>query len=111
MQQREMIHYDALAIGATRPPMTFGVPQTFAFLNLVCSAITGLILSTWLREFDLNLLGLLSGPLLYLCLHMIALYCAQREPRFVEIYLKWFSHTPPVLNVRFWNTANSYEPW
>lgn len=106
-----MVHYDMLAIGATRPPMTLGVPQTFAFFNLVCSTISGLILSSWLKDLDLNLLGLASGPLIYLFLHLIALYCAQREPRFVEIYLKWFSHTPPVLNVRFWGSANSYAPW
>lgn len=111
MQQQEMVHYDALALGATRPPMTFGVPQAFAFLNLICSAIAGLVLSKWLRELDFHLLGLLSGPLIYLFLHVMALYCAQREPRFVEIYLKWFSHTPPVLNMRFWGNTNSYEPW
>ena len=90
---------DPLFVGATRPPMRWGVTYTALVLNLVLTM--ELFLCTG------NLLALLS------CLPahaLFALLCA-RDPRFFDLAMLWGRTRLPaaLANLRVWQ-ASSYSP-
>src|SRR5579871_278514 len=90
---------DVLFVGATRPPMRFGVTYSALLFNLVFT-----------MEFFLltkNLLTLLlAGPIHGVC----ALLCA-RDPRFFDLVLTWGRMGIPALlaNAKRWKSS-SYSP-
>jgi type IV secretion system protein VirB3 len=90
---------DPLFVGATRPPMRWGVTYAALLFNVVFSLEAFLVTR--------NLLTLLlSLPIHGLC----ALLCA-RDARFFDLLLMWGrTRLPAVLGtLRFWK-ASSYSP-
>ena len=90
---------DPLFVGATRPPMRWGVTYAALLLNLVCTLEVFLVTR--------NLLTLLLfAPIHGLC----ALLCA-RDARFFDLLLMWGRTRMPsaVGTLRFWK-ASSYSP-
>ena len=90
---------DPLFVGATRPPMRWGVTYSALLFNLV--------LTMELFLLTKNLLTLLCClPVHGVC----ALLCA-RDARFFELVLLWGRTRLPAAfgNLRFWE-ANSYSP-
>ncbi len=90
---------EPLFVGATRPPMRWGVTYAALLFNLVFT----------MEEFLLtkNLLTLLlSVPIPGVCM----LLCA-RDPRFFDLVLLWARTRMPALvgNLRAWK-ASSYSP-
>lgn len=92
------IELDDLAVGLTRPAMVFGVTLTVAFLNLVLCSLAYVYTQT-----------LYVIPI-FAILHLVAIRISMKEPRFLEIYMRWINRTPPLLNYRFWGNCNSYLP-
>jgi type IV secretion system protein VirB3 len=90
---------EPLFVGATRPPMRWGVTYAALLFNLVFTMEAFLLTR--------NLLTLLlSAPIHGLC----ALLCA-RDPRFFDLVLLWGRTRLPALlaNLRVWK-ASSYSP-
>jgi type IV secretion system protein VirB3 len=90
---------EPLFVGATRPPMRWGVTYAALLLNLVFTMEAFLLTK--------NLLTLLlSVPIHGVC----ALLCA-RDPRFFDLVLLWGRTRMPALlaNPRVWK-ASSYSP-
>lgn len=90
---------ETLFVGATRPPMRWGVTYAALLFNLIFSLEAFLLTR--------NLLTLL----LYVPIHAVcALLCA-RDARFFELTLLWGRTRLPALlaNARVWK-ASSYSP-
>jgi type IV secretion system protein VirB3 len=90
---------ESLFVGATRPPMRWGVTYAALLFNLVFTMEAFLLTK--------NLLTLLlSMPIHGIC----ALLCA-RDPRFFDLVLLWGRTRMPALlaNMRIWK-ASSYSP-
>ncbi len=90
---------EPLFVGATRPPMRWGVTYAALLFNLVFT------LEAFLLTRNLVTL-LLSVPIHGLC----ALLCG-RDPRFFDLVLVWGRTRLPALlaNLRVWK-ASSYSP-
>jgi type IV secretion system protein VirB3 len=90
---------DALFVGATRPPMRWGVTYAALLFNLVFT------LEVFLLTKNLLTL-LLAAPIHGVCM----LLCA-REARFFDLLLLWGrTRLPAILTtLRFWS-ASSYSP-
>jgi len=90
---------DPLFVGATRPPMRWGVPYAALLLNVV------LTLEAFLVTRNLITL-LLCAPIHGVC----ALLCA-RDARFFDLLLMWGRTRMPAVvgTMRFWH-ASSYSP-
>lgn len=90
---------DALFVGATRPPMRWGVTYAALLFNLVFS------LEIFLLSKNLLTL-LLAGPIHGVC----ALLCA-RDPRFFDLVMLWLRTRLPAFlgNARLW-CSSSYSP-
>src|ERR1700729_426951 len=90
---------DPLFVGATRPPMRWGVTYAALLFNLV------FCLEVFLLSKNLLTL-LLSAPIHGVC----ALLCA-RDPRFFDLVLLWGRTRMPALlgNLWVWR-ASSYSP-
>jgi type IV secretion system protein VirB3 len=90
---------DALFVGATRPPMRWGVTYAALLFNLVFSLEIFLL--------SKNLLSLLlAAPIHGIC----ALLCA-RDPRFFDLLVLWVRTRLPAYlgNGRLWRSS-SYSP-
>jgi type IV secretion system protein VirB3 len=90
---------DPLFVGATRPPMRWGVTYSALLVNGVVTMEIFLLTK--------NLLTLLlAAPIHGIC----ALLCA-RDPRFFDLALLWGRTRIPALlaNARFWRSS-SYSP-
>ena len=90
---------DPLFVGATRPPMRWGVTYSALLVNGVVTMEIFLVTR--------NLLTLLlAAPIHGVC----ALLCA-RDPRFFDLALLWGRTRIPALlaNARFWKSS-SYSP-
>lgn len=90
---------DTLFVGATRPPMRWGVTYSALLLNMVFSMEVFLLTK--------NLLTLL----LCLPIHGVcALLCA-RDPRYFDLFLQYARTRLPAAfaNLRYWK-ASSYSP-
>jgi type IV secretion system protein VirB3 len=90
---------EPLFVGATRPPMRWGVTYAALLFNLVFTLEAFLLTK--------NLLTLLaSAPIHATCV----LLCA-RDPRFFDLVLLWARTRMPALlgNLRVWK-ASSYSP-
>ena len=93
------IKTEPLFVGATRPPMRWGVTYAALLFNLVFTLEAFLLTK--------NLLTLaLSVPIHGIC----ALLCA-RDPRFFDLLLLWTRTRLPAIfgNLRVWQ-ASSYSP-
>ena len=90
---------DPLFVGATRPPMRWGVTYSALLVNGV------LTMEIFLLTKNLLTL-LLAAPIHGVC----ALLCA-RDPRFFDLALLWGRTRIPALlaNARFWKSS-SYSP-
>jgi type IV secretion system protein VirB3 len=91
------IEIDNLALGLTRPPMIFGVSLQVAVWNMIFAALAYVYLHSF---YVLIFFGFI---------HLIAVRLSIKEPRFLELYIRRFSKTPPVLNNSFWGGCNSYS--
>jgi type IV secretion system protein VirB3 len=90
---------DPLFVGATRPPMRWGVTYAALLFNLVFSLEVFLV--------SKNLLSLLlAAPIHGIC----ALLCA-RDPRFFDLVILWVRTRLPAYlgNARLWRSS-SYSP-
>jgi type IV secretion system protein VirB3 len=100
MDEREQgLTVDPLFVGATRPPMRWGVTYSALLVNGVVTMEIFLVTK--------NLLTLLlAGPIHGIC----ALLCA-RDPRFFDLALLWGRTRIPALlaNARLWKSS-SYTP-
>lgn len=90
------IEVDDLALGLTRPAMVLGVMINVAFANLMLCALAYIYTRT---IYVLPIIGLL---------HLAAMRLSIKEPRFLELWIKKFTLTPPVLNRLYWAGTNSY---
>jgi type IV secretion system protein VirB3 len=90
---------DPLFVGATRPPMRWGVTYSALLFNMVFT------LEVFLLTKNLLTL-LLCAPIHGICM----LLCA-RDPRFFDLVLLWARTRLPALfaNLRVWK-ASSYSP-
>jgi len=90
---------DALFVGATRPPMRWGVTYSALLMNAV------VVMEIFLLTKNLLVL-LLAAPIHGVC----ALLCA-RDPRFFDLALLWGRTRIPALlaNARIWKSS-SYSP-
>ena len=90
---------DPLFVGATRPPMRWGVTYAALLFNMVFT------MEAFLATRNLLTL-LLCGPIHGLC----ALLCA-RDARFFDLLLLWGRTRLPAMmgTLRFWK-ASSYSP-
>jgi type IV secretion system protein VirB3 len=91
--------HDPLFVGATRPPMRWGVTYMALLFNLVFSMEVFLV--------SRNLLALL----LALPLHAITMLLCARDARYFDLLLLWGRTRMPAHfgNLRFWK-ASSYSP-
>jgi type IV secretion system protein VirB3 len=90
---------DLLFVGATRPPMRWGVTYSALLFNLVFTMEIFLVTK--------NLFGLLlAAPI-----HGVSLLLCARDPRFFDLVLLWGRTRFAALlrNLRFWK-ASSYSP-
>jgi type IV secretion system protein VirB3 len=90
---------DPLFVGATRPPMRWGVPYSALLFNLVFT-MEAFLLSK-------NLFALLiAAPI-----HSVSALLCLRDPRFFDLLLLWGRTRLAALfgNLRFWKTS-SYSP-
>ncbi len=90
------IEIDDLALGLTRPPMIFGVSLQVAVWNMIFCALAYVYIHTF---YVFPFFGLV---------HLIAVRLSIKEPRFLDLNIRRYSKTPPVLNARFWGGCNSY---
>jgi len=93
------IRTEPLFVGATRPPMRWGVTYTALLFNLVFTLEAFLLTK--------NLLTLVASvPIHGIC----ALLCA-RDPRFFDLLVLWMRTRLPAIfgNLRVWQ-ASSYSP-
>jgi type IV secretion system protein VirB3 len=90
---------DALFVGATRPPMRWGVTYAALLFNMVFT------LEVFLLSKNLLCL-LLAAPIHGVC----ALLCA-RDPRFFDLVVLWVRTRLPAYlgNARLWHSS-SYSP-
>src|ERR1700749_4702784 len=90
---------DPLFVGATRPPMRWGVTYSALLFNLVFTM--ELFLCTK------NLLALLSS----VPVHGVSVLLCARDARFFDLLLLWSKTRLPAMlsNQRFWK-ASSYSP-
>jgi type IV secretion system protein VirB3 len=90
---------DPLFVGATRPPMRWGVTYSALLFNLVFT------LEVFLLTKNLLTL-LLAGPI-----HGVCLILCTRDARFFDLMLLWGRTRVPALlgNLRYWK-ASSYSP-
>jgi type IV secretion system protein VirB3 len=90
---------DPLFVGATRPPMRWGVTYSALLFNLVFTMELFLLTK--------NLLALLSC----LPVHAIGALLCSRDARFFDLLLLWGRTRLPAAcgNLRFWR-ASSYSP-
>lgn len=90
---------DPVFVGATRPPMRWGVTYSALLFNLV------FVMEAFLLTKNL-LIFLVAVPIHGVC----ALLCA-RDPRFFDLVLVWGRTRLPALlaNLRFWK-ASAYSP-
>jgi type IV secretion system protein VirB3 len=90
---------DPLFVGATRPPMRWGVTYSALLFNMV------FVMEAFLLTKNLLAL-LLCAPIHGVCM----LLCA-RDPRFFDLVLLWARTRLPALfaNLRVWK-ASSYSP-
>jgi type IV secretion system protein VirB3 len=98
-ERGEGLTVDPLFVGATRPPMRWGVTYSALLVNGVVTMEIFLVTK--------NLLTLLlAGPIHGIC----ALLCA-RDPRFFDLALLWGRTRIPALlaNARLWKSS-SYTP-
>jgi type IV secretion system protein VirB3 len=97
--RNEGLRADPLFVGATRPPMRWGVTYAALLFNLVFT------MEAFLLTKNLVTLSL-SAPIHGIC----ALLCA-RDARFFDLILVWGrTRMPAVLgNLRVWS-ASSYSP-
>ena len=88
---------DPLFVGATRPPMRWGVTYTALVFNLMFT------LEVFLATRNLLTL-LLCGPIHGVC----ALLCA-RDARFFDLLLMWGRTRLPAMlgNLRFWRASSA----
>jgi type IV secretion system protein VirB3 len=95
----EGLAVDPLFVGATRPPMRWGVTYSALLVNGV------VVMEIFLLTKNLLTL-LLAAPIHGVC----ALLCA-RDPRFFDLALLWGRTRIPALlaNARFWKSS-SYSP-
>jgi type IV secretion system protein VirB3 len=96
---QEALVIDPLFVGATRPPMRWGVTYAALLVNMVFTMEVFLLTK--------NLLTLLLAiPIHGLC----ALFCA-RDARFFDLAMLWSRTRLPALasNYRLWR-ASSYSP-
>ena len=93
------LHEDPLFVGATRPPMRWGVTYSALLFNMMFT------LEVFLLTKNLLTL-LLSAPIHGICM----LLCA-RDARFFDLALLWTRTRLPALfaNLRMWK-ASSYSP-
>ncbi len=90
---------DPLFVGATRPPMRWGVTYSALLFNMVFTMEAFLLTK--------NLLTLLlSAPI-----HGVCMLLCVRDARFFDLMLLWARLRLPALfaNLRFWK-ASSYSP-
>ncbi len=90
---------DPLFVGATRPPMRWGVTYSALLFNLV---------------FTMEVFLLTKNLLTLLCclpIHAISSLLCARDPRFFDLLLLWGRTRLPAFfgNLRFWR-ASSYSP-
>lgn len=90
---------DPLFVGATRPPMRWGVTYAALLANMVFTLEAFLLTK--------NLLVLLVS----LPIHGVAMLLCARDARFFDLTLLWGRTRLPALlaNLRFWR-ASSYSP-
>jgi type IV secretion system protein VirB3 len=90
---------DPLFVGATRPPMRWGVTYAALLFNLVFTMEAFLVTK--------NLLTLLSSA----PIHGVCVLLCARDPRFFDLVLLWGRTRLPALlgNLHVWK-ASSYSP-
>ena len=90
---------DPLFVGATRPPMRWGVTYSALLINMVVTLEIFLL--------SKNLLVLLVA----LPVHGVCMLLCARDPRFFDLLLLWGKTRMPAAfgNLRFWK-ASSYSP-
>ena len=90
---------DPLFVGASRPPMKWGVTYAALLFNMVFT------MEVFLATRNLLVL-MISLPI-----HGVSALLCARDPRFFDLFLLWFRTRLPALfaNMRFWN-ASSYSP-
>ena len=97
--QSTALRADALFVGATRPPMRWGVTYSALLFNMVFTMEAFLLTK--------NLLTLLScAPI-----HLICMLLCARDARFFDLVLLWARTRLPAMlgTFRFWK-ASSYSP-
>jgi type IV secretion system protein VirB3 len=99
MSQQSGLIQDPLFVGATRPPMRWGVTYSALLFNMVFVMEVFLVTK--------NLLTLLLGA----PIHGICMLLCARDPRFFDLVLLSARTRLPALlgNLRFWK-ASSYSP-
>lgn len=90
---------DPLFVGATRPPMRWGVTYSALLFNLVFTMEIFLLTK--------NLLTLLAGG----PIHAVCVLLCARDARFFDLVMLWGRTRLPAFlgNLRFWR-ASSYSP-
>jgi len=90
---------DTLFVGATRPPMRWGVTYAALLFNLV------FVMEVFLLSKNLLML-LLAVPI-----HGVSMLLCARDARFFDLIVLWGRTRMPaiVANLRFWH-ASSYSP-
>ena len=90
---------DPLFVGATRPPMRWGVTYSALLFNLVFTLEAFLV--------SKNLLTFLVGA----PIHMVCVLLCARDARYFDLLLMWGRTRLPALfgNLVFWH-ASSYSP-
>ena len=98
MNQNDL-EYDHLALGLTKSPMFVGVNLRVFFVNVVICALICINAHTF------------WGVPLFIVIHLLAVRLSIKEPNFLNLNIKSFIKTPPVLNRGYWGGVNSYGPW
>jgi type IV secretion system protein VirB3 len=90
---------DTLFVGATRPPMRWGVTYAALLFNLV------FVMEVFLLSKNLLML------LIALPIHGVSMLLCARDARFLDLIVLWGRTRLPavIANLRFWR-ASSYSP-
>ncbi len=90
---------DVLFVGATRPPMRWGVTYSALLFNMVFT------MEAFLASKNLLVLGIC------LPIHGICMLLCARDPRFFDLLVLWLRVRLPALfgNLRYWR-GSSYSP-
>lgn len=97
MSTDNLLIADPLALAMTKPTVFMGVPLRLFFGALMAGILTCIDTHSF------------YGVPLFLFLYLLFYHQSLKDINFLNLYVKWFSKTPPTKNFAYWGKTNSYD--